>query len=227
MESADEIRKQIRAATTTEDRVVREAYLSKFTAETEQFIEGMSRAYEQWRKLDRNSHLNLQRAYTSAHAYSAISLHILSMNLFLSGKLVAAGNIQRQTLESIAMSLLLASSKLDVFERYEKGNYSTSKAPATLQKHYEKLGLVKAPVETLMESVKFYHNWSHANLMTIVTHIDGSSGNLYVGAAYDARLEEQYGVEARGRANLASVFDSMVIAARRILERGTARYEEV
>jgi hypothetical protein len=222
VENPKEVREKLRTATTQEDEDVRALYLAKFDSEVDQFVEGMSTAFERWRKLDENSSSDVRRAYASAHVYSAINLHIASMNLFLSGWLVAAGNIQRQVLESIAMAFLIAAKTLDVFDRYERGKFSSNQAPALLLKHHQKLGLHKDAVETLIKSIEFYHNWSHINLMTIATQIESHSGNLYVGAAYDEQYEEQYRKEAKGRANLASVFDNFVIGVGSILQNGTA-----
>lgn len=219
MEIAKTIRQKIHVATTSEDVDVRAAYLSTFDVEIEQFVEGMAKAFERWQKLDEGSSAEPRRAYASALVYSAITLHISSMNLFLSGWLVAAGNLQRQVLESIALAFLVSARHLRVLEQYSAGSYSSSKAPGQLLRHHASLGLNKEAVEILNSAIDFYHNWSHANLMTIATHMQGKGENIYVGAAFDENRREQYQKEARGRANLASVFENFVIGIHSLFDR--------
>ena len=210
LDSPEAIHRIIRAAATEEDRVVRARYLEQFEAEIDEFVEGMSRAYERWRELDRGCANEPRRAHASALVYSAITLNIASMNLFLAGWLVAAGNVQRQALESIATSFLVCSKELNVFEQYADGRYSTSKAPVQLMKHHAKFRLNKDAVAILKRSVDFYHNWSHANLMTLASHMGESGDVLYVGAAFDEGRHVEYQKEARGRASLAAVFENIV-----------------
>ena len=147
METPKTIREKIRIAATTEDAEVRARYLSAFEAEIDQFVEGMSKAFERWQQLDENSSKERRRAYASALVYSALTLHITSMNLFLSGQLVAAGNIQRQVLESIALAFLISARNLNVFEQYANGKFSSNKAPTRLLKHHGSLGLDKGGCE--------------------------------------------------------------------------------
>ena len=214
LDSAESIRKIILRATTEEDKEVRTQYLGRFAVEIDEFVDGMSRAFERWRELDRGCALRSRHAHVSALVYSAITLNIESMNLFLAGWLGAAGNVQRQALESIATAFLVCSPDLKVFEQYTKGHYSASKAPAQLMKHHSKFRLNKEAVAILTRSVDFYHNWSHANLMTLATHMGQSGDVMYVGAAFDEGRDEEYQKEASGRASLASIFENIVESVR-------------
>ena len=57
--------------------------------------------------------------------------------------------------------------------------------------------------------------------MTLATHMEGDSKNIYVGAAFDESKREQYLKEAKGRANLASIFENFVIGVQSIVSGGT------
>ena len=63
MENPKEVREKLRTATTQEDEDVRALYLAKFDSEVDQFVEGMSTAFERWQKLDENSSSDARRAY--------------------------------------------------------------------------------------------------------------------------------------------------------------------
>lgn len=220
METPNSIRQKILVAATQDDPAVRAEYLSAFKDDVDQFVDGMARAFQNWLLLDKNSSQRKRHAHVSALVYSAISLHVTSMNLFLGGWIIAAGNTQRQVLGSIALAFLVADRKRKVFELYAAGKYSSSKAPDQLLRVHANLGLDRESVETLVQAVKFYHNWSHANLMTIATHMSEKVGDLYVASSFDESRLDEYRKEAAGRASLAAVFENFVTTVHLVLKKG-------
>jgi hypothetical protein len=135
------------------------------------------------------------------------------MKLFISGQIIAAGNLMRQVLETIATALLCSSATLGVLEKYSRGKYSTQKSVEHLIKHSSKLGLKKDALKVLKSSQIFYHGYSHPTLITIATHISfDTEGVLYVGSSFDEGKVEQYRKEIEGRLSLAKVFSNFVLA---------------
>jgi hypothetical protein len=106
METLEEVLKKIKTEITSDDAEIRSAFLSHFNDEIDNFTNAISNAFLNWRALDNEIKGDEKRACVSALVHTAITLHILSLKLFISGQIVAAGNLMRQVLESIALALL-------------------------------------------------------------------------------------------------------------------------
>jgi hypothetical protein len=201
----------ISAEVTTDISEVRQNYLKYFRAQAESFINAMSKAYIGWREFDSNIGPDIKKAHISALIYCAINNHIVSMKLFLSGYIIAAGNLQRQVIESIALALLCSAANLDILDRYMDNKYSTNKAVRDVLRHYEKLNLNRDALHVLERSRDFYDKYSHLTQLTLANLISFSeSGKLYLGATFDEGKLEQYTKEVNGRVSLAIVFDNFI-----------------
>lgn len=209
METFEEARDTILAQLTSDDRQVRAEYLEHFQADAEKFSEDMAQAFMKWRSLDADLQHDEKQAYISAQVYLAITLHILSMKLFLSGHIVAAGNISRQVVESIALALVCSGKDLPILARFMKGEYSTNRAVHDVWRHRKKLGLNDG-VESLRTTQKFYDNYSHPTPLTITTIMSFSEDGAYVGASFDKEKIEEYKKEVNGRVGLARIFPNFV-----------------
>ena len=205
----DKIRKEV----CQDDAEVRDRFLAEFTQEVDEFVQIMADAFLGWRTLDGNIGHNEKIGNVSAFVYSAITQHILSMKLFLSGHIVAAGNLMRQVVESMAMALLCSSASLGVLEKFIRGHFSTQKAIDMVIKHYKKLGLKKEGLEDIKRAQIFYHSYSHPSRFTLASHISfETAGALYVGSSFDEGKIEQYRKEVGGRLGLAKVFCNFIEA---------------
>jgi len=212
MEDPGQVRHTIERELTSDNSEVRAEYLKHFGAEVSSFTDAISDAFLKWRALDNEVKGNERRAHVSALVYSAITLQILSMKLFLSGCLIPAGNLQRQVLETIALALLCSGKETGVLDRYMANEYFSNKAVADVQNHAQTLKLHEDALETLKRARDFYHKYSHPNLLTIAVHTSFSSagGDLYVGASFDEGKLEQYRKEVAGRVGLSKVFGNFV-----------------
>ena len=143
--------------------------------------------------------------------YTAITLHILSIKLFLSGNPIAAGNLFRQVAETISLAILCSEKYLGILERFMEEKYSTSDAVMHALRHSERLGLNDAGVKALKEGQNFYHNYSHITPLTIITFMSLSKRDgLYVGANFDDGKIDAYRKEMKVRVSLAKVFPNFV-----------------
>ena len=211
METVEQARETILKELTSDDSEVRSDYLKLFEADAKTFADAMAQAFMKWRTFDNEVKGNEKRAHVSALVYTAITLHILSLKLFLSGQTVAAGNLFRQVIESIALALLCSGKDLDVLKRFMEDKYSSTAAVRDVLRHDKKLSLKGDALEALKNSQEFYHKYSHVTKMTIATGMSFSEkGGLYVGASYDKGKVEAYTKEVKGRLSLAKVFPNFI-----------------
>jgi len=213
MENRALIIEKILKEVSQEDPEVRDRYLVEFKHEIDEFVGFMADAFMRWRALDSAIGPNKNLGHISAFVYSAITLHILSLKLFLSGHLVAAGNLMRQVVEAMAMALLCSSTSLGVLDKFIIGQYSTQKAIAQVIKHSKKLGLKKEALEDIKRAQLFYHDYSHLSRFTLASHMAfESEGALYVGCSFDEGKIDQYQKEMAGRVGLSRVFPNFIQA---------------
>ena len=213
MEDRETVISNIYKEVTQDDSEVRGRYLTEFHAEIDNFVELMTNSYLRWQTLDNEIGQDERLGHVSAFTFSAITLHILSMKLFLTGHLIASGNLMRQVVESIAMALLCSSNSLGVLDKFIRGHYSTQKAIPQVIKHSKTLNLKKGGLEDIKKAQTFYHSFSHPSRMTLASHMSfETDGGLYVGCSFDEGKIEQYKIEVGGRVNLAKVFPNFIEA---------------
>jgi hypothetical protein len=210
MENLEEAQKKILKELTEEDVEVRGEFLKLFSAEVIKFSEAMAEAFLNWRTLDLGAEKNDKHAYISALVYTSIHLHILSMKLFISGFSVAAGNLFRQVVETIALTLLCSGKDLIFLDKFMKNEYSTQKSVQDLFRHKDRLGLKRNLIEELKNAVNFYHKYSHISLLTIASWTSFSKKSQYVGSSFDQGKIELYKKEINGRINLAVVLSNFI-----------------
>ena len=158
METFEQARETIYKELTSDDAEVRAEFLKLFDADAKVFSEAMARAVVAWRPLDIESK-DEKRGYVVALAYAAITLHVVSLKIFLSGHIVAAGNLFRQVIESMALALLCSGKGLDVLDRFMADKYSSNDAVRDVLRHWEKLGLKADASQPLKDSQQFYHKY--------------------------------------------------------------------
>lgn len=207
-----EAQEKILTEITSDDPDVRREYLLRFGIEVKSFCGLMADTFVRWQSLDGGSGKNEQLAYVSGLVYTAITLQIQSMKLFLSGHTVAAGNMFRQVLESIALALLCSSKRLHFLQRFIDDRYSANDAVRDVVRNAEKLGLSKDGLEVLKRAHHFYHKYSHPTKLTIASTISLSGKGVYVGAAFDEGKVFGYRKEIEGRLGLAKVFPNFITA---------------
>ncbi|MFA6283813.1 MAG: hypothetical protein WCT30_00080 [Desulfurivibrionaceae bacterium] len=212
METLEEIRNTISTEITSDDAEIRAEYFKHFKPDIEKFIDAMARAFLEWRALDNNIHADERRAYVSGLVHTSITLHLLSLKLFVSGNTVAAGNLMRQVLESIALALLCAGKNLGILEKFMDGTYRTNNAIRDVKVHSNFLMLKPDGVAALADSQNFYHQYSHPTLLTLAAGISWTEKGLYVGASFDEGKLEAYSKEINSRVGLAEVFVNFIHA---------------
>jgi hypothetical protein len=212
MLNLDKTKRVIYSEVTSNNQEVAASFMKRYGANAEEFADLMARATLAWGELASKVEQHENVVFVANIAYCAIMLHIQSMKLFLSGHIVAAGNLSRQVIEAIAMALLFSGKTLDVLNRFVNDKYSTKNAVRDLLRHWEVLGLRKEALATLADAEEFYHLFSHLSKMTVGSATSFSQDALYVGASFDAAKVEQYDREVKNRISLAQVFPNFVAA---------------
>lgn len=209
METLQQARDTIYKELVSDDSEVRTEYLRLYDADAKRFSEAMARAVVAWSPLD-NDAKDERRGYVAALCYAAITLHVVSFKLFLSGHIVAAGNLFRQVVESIALALLCSGKELKVLDRFIADEYSSNDAVRDVLRNWEKLGLKADAAEPMKNSQGFYHKYSHISRLTLANLISFSEPGIYVGAAFDNGKLDAYNKEVAGRVSLAEAFESFI-----------------
>jgi hypothetical protein len=214
VETLADAREKILTEITSDDTDARREYLGRFAAEVKSFSAFMGEAVMLWRSLDDNIGKNEELAYVSGLVYTAITLQIQSMKLFLSGHTVAAGNMFRQVLESIALALLCSSKRLHFLQSFIDDQYSSNSAVRDVLRNAAKLGVLKDGLEVLKNARAFYSKYSHPTKLTIASTIPLSGKAVYVGASFDKDKVYAYTKEVKGRLGLAEVFPNFITAVK-------------
>jgi len=210
MEDYKSVQEKIRTEVTGDSREVFESFLEHFGDEVDQFIGSMSTAFMNWQALDSGVKGDEKKAFVSASVYSATTLQILSMRLFLLGYEVASGSLQRQVFEAIALAFLFSGKSIGVLEKFMADKYQTMNAMQDVIKHAAQLHLNEDALDAIKKGRKFYHNYSHPTQMTTATYVSFQDQGLYVGASFDEGKIDAYRKEIAGRVSLASTFDNFV-----------------
>jgi len=214
VETLADAREKIFTEITSEDADARREYLARFADDVKSFSAFMDEAFMRWRSIDDNIGKNEELGYVSGLVYTAITLQIESMQLFLSGHTVAAGNMFRQVLESIALALLCSSKGLDFLRRFIDDRYSSNNAVRDVLRNAARLGVLKDGLEVLKNAHAFYSKYSHPTKLTIASVIPLSGKGVFVGASFDEDKLFAYKKEIKGRLGLARAFPSFITAVK-------------
>jgi len=143
----------------------------------------------------------------------AAMLHIQSMKLFLSGHIIAAGNLSRQVIEAIAVALLCSGQIPNVLRLFREGSYRSDCALRNLRDHRDELGILESALSPLEDARKFYHRYSHLTTLTVAVGVPFYAPETrYIGASFDPGKIDQYDREVRSRLSLAEVFPNFIKA---------------
>jgi hypothetical protein len=211
MQTVEQARETILKELICDDPDIRAEYLKLFEADAKTFADSMAQGFIRWRSFDNEVKGDERREYVSALAYTAITLHILSLKLLLSGHTVAAGNLFRQVIECIALALLCSGKDLNILARFMENKYSSTIAVRDVVRYHKKLSLKGDALDALKNSQDFYHKYSHITKMTLVIGMSSSEvGGLYVGASFDEGKVKAYTTEVNGRVSLAKIFPNFI-----------------
>lgn len=193
-----------------EDDEHRKEFWSRYEAQINEFVDAMCEGYVKLHDVEPLIAGDEGRGVVVSLAYASLSLHLVSMKLFVSGHIIAAGALFRQVLEAIALALLTSKKDLGIRERFVNHCYSSNDAVNNLVRQSKKLGLNADAVKRVLQAQNFYHKYSHVSPFTIAAMTPFEEQGLYVGAAFDKGKLDAYQKEADGRASLAKVLPNVI-----------------
>lgn len=126
--------KHFRHEITSFDPEISNRFIGGFQHEVEEFADKMAAARMAWFPLLGRAQPSHPLTYLVNMVHCAMTLHIQSMKLFLSGHLVAAGNLSRQSVEAIAMSILCSDQTLTFLSRFMEGRYMPLRQSGMLER---------------------------------------------------------------------------------------------
>ncbi len=199
-----------RAEIARDSRYVRLEYLKHFDNIASEFAATMGQAVVIWTELSAADPDDERRMQVLALAHTAIALHVNSLKLLLSGNTIAAGNIFRQVVETIALTLLCSGKGMTYLERFKADEYSTSDSIRDVRRNAKQLGLNVAALTALERVQKFHSKYSHPSNLTIGIYRSFAGEGIYFGTSFDHGKLVVYEREARQRLNLAKLYPNFL-----------------
>lgn len=193
------------------DMAVINNFKSHFKNEIEKFITEAVNACREWKKWDSKINKDDQKAYISSFIFNAINTLIISTRLFLQGYMVPSGNLVRTAMESCAMAILCSNKRLPFFEQIRSNSFKASQSVSTVASHADSLGISKDNFTGFIKHWKFYHNYSHATLLTITAQVSFSEGSrLYLGSIFDKEKIGDYKKELIERIHFVENLENII-----------------
>lgn len=207
-----------------DDRAVKDEFARHLDGELNELAEVLAACFRLLPAINEAANrLQTQRsALVAGFAFGVLDDLVISTKLMLSGKAPAAGNVMRQAVEGIAMSMLCSTDELLVIEikknqtpvraRYwEKvwsGDSRTQGHLAVTQLDWNAAALkLKCDgVARLRHARKHYNTFSHCGTLTIASRVAlDVPGMVYVGGHFDPAKLDAYRVEMNERIGLCRV----------------------
>ena len=110
----------------SEDREIKEKFISNFEQEIVGFIDSIIESYQAWQKYDALIGENRRRAFVAAFLFNAITNLSASMKMLISRYAIPSGNLVRQTIESLCSAILCSNAQLHFYQSGSRGSFSPS-----------------------------------------------------------------------------------------------------
>jgi hypothetical protein len=194
------------------------------------FCEALAGCFRSMEKLNSAARqIDTQRTSLSlvgAFMYGVLDDLVISTKLLLTGKPSAAGNVMRQVVEGIAMSILCSTDdsliiawkkKTSVKARYWQKVWDEDQqaqghlAIEQLGWNADKLGVTAAGVEQLRQTKKRYNRYSHCGTTTITSRVPiEGPGIFHLGGEFDEAKLVLYRAELDSRIALCRLLPELI-----------------
>lgn len=195
------------------DESVRREFQNSVAGDVLAFAEVFAPAFNRFLDFRKECEGSVQRALVGAFMHGVLDDCLTSVKLLLSGKLSASGNLARQGVEGICLTLLTAHPGTLLFNKQEcvywrlvleedertEGN----RAPYQVEANANRLGLSEGAAAQLMQNIKSHHAHSHAGRLAIAHRVGLAPGGMsYFGGHFDAEKLTGYHKELLQRVEL-------------------------
>lgn len=208
-----------------EDAAVREQFAVHLDGELTELAQALAACFRLLPALNTaaNRAETKRTALVAAFAFGVLDDLVVSTKLLLAGKLPAAGNLMRQVVEGIAMSILCSTDALLIiktngkgkppvtaryWQKVDEGDHRTQGFLAIDQLGWNAgaLGVNADAVRRLVVAKQHYNAFSHCGTFTIANRVSlDEIGTAYVGGHFDAAKLDKYRNEMNERIGLCRV----------------------
>jgi hypothetical protein len=208
-----------------DDRWVKDEFAAHLDGTLPELCEALATCFRLMGALNEaaNRAESVRTALVAAFVFGVLDDLVVSTKLLLTGKLPAAGNLMRQVVEGIAMSILCSADiplivkeetkkrpavRALYWERLNNGGSLTRGhlALSQLEWNAAELGLNADAVARLRAAKEYYNAFSHCGTATITNRVSLEGvGMFHLGGHFDEAKLEAYRAELEGRINLCHV----------------------
>lgn len=206
-----------------DDRWVKDKFAHHLAGELIELSEALAACFRLLPRLNEaaNKTSTKRTALVAAFAFGVLDDLLVSTKLLLAGKLLAAGNVMRQAIEGVAISILCSTDDLLVigkkenrpvmaryWEKLEGGDKRTQGHLAINQLSWNApvLRVSADAVQRLRQAKDHYNTFSHTGAFAIASRVSLEAvGVAYVGGHFDPAKLEAYHIEMRERLGLCRV----------------------
>ena len=208
-----------------DDHWIKDEFAVRLSPEILQFAEALAACFTLFPDLDALSEADEQAAYVAGFVHGILDDLLTSAKLLVSGKVIASGNLMRQAIEGVGVTLLCATRELiyvqkrkqviriKYWDRIKAGDkiVQAHQSLAQLMMNSDALRLSKVGVKDLIEHRNFYHQFSHPSRMALASRMAlGEAGVIYAGGSFDEAKIEAYKKELVGRTNFCRSLPKLV-----------------
>ncbi len=199
-----------RALFGVDDEVDRQLFMEHFGNQVGHFEAIMTSVYERWLKFDKLFSHDQESGTVVGTLFGVIINLISSMKLLMTGNLTLSGAAKRQTIEAIALSLLLSNINLPYLRLLWEDKLSVHKAVDLLYRHRKIFKLNEDSLRVMKWNHDFYNKYSHPTILAMGDSIRFDGTGYYIGSSFDDTKLDFYLKELNSRVGLANILDNVI-----------------
>lgn len=206
-----------------DDHWIKDEFTKYFSSEIMQFSEAFSESFKRFPQLDKLcSGDSEQAAFVASFIFVIFDDLLVSMKLLIAGKMVASGNLMRQSIEGMAISILCSSSEPVKIKKDKLVNYwelvksqdkqvKAGNSIGHLELDCDKLCVSRDAFNKFQSAQSHYHQFSHPGFIGMAFRMDrGKSGSIYIGGNFDTAKLSAYKIEIEERTGLCRILPNMI-----------------
>jgi hypothetical protein len=198
-------------------------YLSHFADGASKFVDGLGTAAQAWETyVAANTQQQPGVTWSAAYFLNAINCTLISTRLFLEGYIVASGNQARQSVESLALGVLLPFPRTGACRDWSAGKNIEHTALERLARNAEHCGAKRQSVQELRQQAKWFDRYSHPSRLALASAwAPESEDGWSLGAVFIEQNLKEYRKEMTNRISMTRLLaNTMAGTHRELLARG-------
>lgn len=192
---------------------IQKRFVQMFKKEINVFIELSFDLHLLLVNLDKKYGKDIKKGYSLAFMNNAFQNIICSMSVYILGYPVPSGNLMRQFIESISMTILVINPNSKYFRKFkEKGTkYDVSKSPFIVRDNAERLHINESSWYTLLKRRQFFNLLSHPSAFALTYIINFADGGGTIGTDFDLVKIKNYKKDMDERINAIKWFKEFIL----------------